>query len=147
MEIPLKKDGKPDINKLMQIKSCESLKYLNHNWNDWSITPKFSSHRKVIGPVVSTLKKLINKVFKNNLNGYFKKELAFQENLVRHLNNSSKYVDDSQSKIFWSLIDKVDTDIKMVNQRNDELFSNLIDEMDNLKQRIVELEAKSGKNK
>ena len=174
MEIPLKKDGKPDIDKLMHliqadveqsvkengysmpkfipkrveqedlesIKSCESLKYLNHNWNDWSITPRFSSHRKIIGPIVSFLKKLINRVFKNNLSGYFKKELKFQENLVMHLNNSSKYIDDSQSKIFWALIDKVDTDVKMVNQRNDELFSNLIDEIDNLKQRISNLESK-----
>jgi len=172
MEIPVKSNGKPDIEKLMQliqadversvkengytmpkfiskkvesaelesIKSCESLKYLNHNWNDWSVTPNFNSHRKGIGPVISKFKTLFNRLIKNNLKGYFEKELTYQKNLVRHLNNSSKYIDESHSKIFWSLIEKIDTDIEMVNQRNDELFSSLIDEIDNLKQKLSKLE-------
>lgn len=172
MEIPLKSNGKPDIEKLMlaieqdvqdsveqsgyvmpkfipkkieqsmedSIKSCESLKYLNHNWNDWSVAPEFSSHRKYSGKIITLVKKFLNRIFKNNFKTYFDKELQFQENLVRHLNKSSEYIEQSNSKMFWSLVEKIDNDVKMVNERNDEIFTKLVDEINNLKQRISKLE-------
>lgn len=171
MEIPLRPNGKPDVEKLLEaiekdvtesIKQngyqmprfipskieleppqlSEWLKYINLHWNDWSIPVQFSSHRPVLGKIIIKFKNVFQRMVRFVLDPYFQKELQYQEHLVRHLNHASKYIDDRDSNIFWNLNNKIDTEVAAVNQRTDEIFEQLADEILSLKEKIKELEQK-----
>ena len=177
MEIPLKPDGRPDIDKLIakiekeatdSIKSngytmpryfpvkvsmdpqqspqhSEFLSYLNYHWNDWFRLVSFQSHRKFIGNFIKRIKNFIQGVVNAIFHEYFQKEISYHENLVRYLNQSSKYIDDRDAQIFWSLNDKVDQEVQAVNTRTDELFDRLACEILELKEKVARLESEKRK--
>ena len=103
---------------------AEELHYLNRNWDNWSHSNDFNSHRKVIGPVVSFSKKIIRKFFwKYLLKDYFESERKFQSNLVRHLNANARYTDSRIKDTFWQILEKIDKDVEGLNKRTDSLVS------------------------
>jgi len=100
----------------------EELNYLNENWSSWAFQSEITSHRRVVGPIIVKIKKFfITSIWNFVLRDYFERERNFQMNLVKHLNNSAKYVDERVEKIFWQLVEKVDQDIKGLNDRVDKL--------------------------
>lgn len=121
------------------------LSYLNHHWNDWFHLVGFQSHRKFIGPIILKAKNFIQGVVNVIFHDYLQKEISYQENLVRYLNQSSKYVDERDAQIFWSLNEKVDSEVKAVNTRTDELFDRLACEILELKEKIARLESEKRK--
>ena len=118
----------------------EWLKYLNYHWNDWSLPVAFESHRALFGRIIVKFKNLFQRFLRLTLDSYFKKELKYQENLVRHLNQTAKYIDDRDANIFWSLNDKIDSEVSAVNTRTDEIFDRLANEVLHLKEKVAELE-------
>lgn len=177
MEIPLKPDGRPDIEKLLAriekeatdsietngysmpryfpVKASldplqspqysEFLSYLNHHWNDWFCLVVFESHRKFIGSLIKRVKNFIQGVVNAIFHQYFQKEISYQENLVRYLNQSAKYLDDRDSQVFWSLNEKIDQEVQAVNTRSDELFDRLACEVLALKEKLERLESEKRK--
>ena len=101
----------------------EELNYLNANWNDWALTEEFSSHRPLIGSLISKCKTRIRDfLWQSIFQGYFERERQFNMHLVRHLNASARYIDARDAEIFWQLVTKIDNDIVSVNERADRLY-------------------------
>jgi len=112
----------------------DELNYLNANWGNWSPVEEIKSHRKFIGPIIVGFKKFVAKfLFNNLLKSYFSREHDFQMNMVRFLNKNARYIDARDSEIFWQIIQKIDNDIKSVNQRTDVLFDELYAVVETLK--------------
>ena len=62
----------------------DELNYLNGSWNQWAREDEFTSHRKLLGPIIVRLKrKLRSFIFESILKGYFEREREFQMQLVR----------------------------------------------------------------
>ena len=124
----------------------EELNYLNEHWNNLSHQTEITSHRPVVGPIIVKAKKfLVNSIWNFVLRDYFERERNFQMNLVKHLNNSARYIDDRIEKIFWQLVDKMDQDVKGLNQRVDKLHFLTLGEMtakeDEVKERLDEIDS------
>ena len=104
----------------------EELNFLNANWHNWNRKTDITSHRKILGPVIVRLKRFLADIAWNYLlKDYFENERRFQMNLVRHLNSSARYIDARDSRIFWQLVNKLDNDVKAINERTDKLFDEL----------------------
>ena len=104
----------------------EELNFLNANWHNWNKRTDITSHRKILGPIIVRLKRFLADIAWNYLlKDYFENERRFQMNLVRHLNSSARYIDARDSRIFWQLVNKLDNDVKAINERADKLFDEL----------------------
>ena len=101
----------------------EELDYMNVHWNDWAVPIEINSHRPFIGKYIVALKKwVLDYLWDVFFKRYFEREREFQLNLIRHLNDTAKYIDSRNSEIFWELVEKIDSDIGAVNERNDRLY-------------------------
>ncbi|RMG42355.1 MAG: methyltransferase domain-containing protein [Candidatus Dadabacteria bacterium] len=111
----------------------EELRYLNSNY---IYSPRLqleavTTHRR--GPlaklVVKFKRKVLAIVWDYLLKDYFEAEKNYQANLVRYLNDVSKYVDARDAANFWELIRKIDVDITRALERieriNDEQTASL----------------------
>lgn len=117
----------PTPNSIDPIIFSEELKFLNSSWSNWSNQSDFSSHRPVVGRVVSLLKRkiqgfLFNVIFKD----YIEREREFVMKLVQYSNLTANYIDHRNEKLFWDLNKKLDREIEMVSQRNDILIAELL---------------------
>lgn len=109
----------------------DELKYLNQHWNDWSVETNFSSHRSFFGKLIVLFKRKIQKyVFEVFFKEYFDRERVFSANLVRFLNLTAQYIDKRHEDAFYGLIKKVDTEVNLINSRNDEIFSVILQKID-----------------
>lgn len=101
----------------------KELSYLNSNWHNWMIANDISSHRPLIGKVISRVKRfVIDVVWTYLFKDYVEREKKFQENLVRYLNDNINYIDKKNYEIFWQIINKLDKDISSIVERVDNLF-------------------------
>ena len=112
---------------------AEELRYLNANY---AFAPRLnldavSSHRRglLAKLLVKAKRKVLQVVWDFLLRDYFTAEREFQANLVRLLNDISKYVDARDASNFWELIRKIDYDVTKVGERvervNDEQMASL----------------------
>jgi len=92
----------------------EELRHLNSNY---AFSSKLSfdslaSHRPgFLGrAIVAAKRKLVRIIFDSLLKDYFAAERDFNANIVRFLNDVSKYVDARDASNFWELIRKIDVD-------------------------------------
>ena len=92
----------------------EELAFLNSNYAYGILDlNRIASHRPgVIGKVIVKLKrKILSWFWDSLLKDYFSKEREFQANVVRMMNNVSRYVDERDASNFWELIRKIDVDL------------------------------------
>ncbi|MGI6523992.1 MAG: methyltransferase domain-containing protein [Bdellovibrionota bacterium] len=103
-----------------EILHSEELRYLNTNY---AYGPRLNldaitSHRPgLIGKVIVKCKRKLLSMIWDLLKDYFTAERDFQANLVRLLNDFTKYVDARDAANFWELIRKLDYDIAKVSDR------------------------------
>lgn len=166
---PKRFEGKPaDANvgnrKAGEIVNSEELRFLNANYafgpnlNLDSIT----SHRPgIIGRIIVKVKRKLLAVIWDLLKDYFTSEREFHANLVRHLNDSSRYVDDRDASNFWELIKKIDYDVTKALERIErisdeqmaslrsserEMHDSLDKSLKEILQYITELQGQSGQH-
>ena len=98
----------------------EELRYLNTNY---AFGPKLNldsitSHRRgLIGRGIVKVKRKLLVVVWNLLKDYFTAERDFHANLVRFLNDFTKYVDARDAANFWEVIRKIDYDVTKALER------------------------------
>ena len=120
----------------------EELRYLNahHAYPQQLNLDGIVSHRP--GPigrlVVAFKRKAVSIVWHSLLKDYFSAEKDFQSNLVRYLNDVSKYVDARDAANFLDLVAKIDTDNKRVLDRVDRLVDQQAADLYNLTCRVDE---------
>ena len=138
MSIPVELcDVKKTSDAQQSILYAEELNYLNANWANWDSTLSVSSHRKLIGPIVVKIKRVLAQfITEFVMKGYFERERQFNMNLVKHLNASARYIEARNADSFWQLINKVDSDIQNITKRVDYLFAKSLE-------KNSELEAKT----
>jgi O-antigen chain-terminating methyltransferase len=98
----------------------EELRFLNNNYSYARLNlDSITTHRKnFLGRfIVKAKRKVLSIVWDNLLKDYFAAEREYQANLVRYLNDVSKYVDARDASNFWELIRKIDYDITKAMER------------------------------
>lgn len=126
-------DGAKGERRAGEMVHSEELKYLNrhHAFSLQRVSPeKITSHRKFLGPIIVRCKrKLLSLLWDHLLKDYFQAEKEFNSNLVRFLNDFSKYTDSRDASNFWDLIRKIDYDINKALTRieriNDEQMASI----------------------
>ncbi|MCB0332201.1 MAG: class I SAM-dependent methyltransferase [Bdellovibrionales bacterium] len=113
--------GKGSKRKAGELLYSEELRYLNSNYS-YSLRNNFdalTSHRPgIIGKVIVKVKrKLLSIIWDSLLKEYFEAEKEYQANVVRFLNDVSKYVDERDASNFWELIRKIDVDVTKAIER------------------------------
>jgi len=126
-----------DINagaarKAGELLNSEELRYLNANYN---YAPRLNldqitSHRPgIIGRFIVKGKRKLLSVMWDVFKDYFAAEREYQANLVRYLNDVSKYVDSRDASNFWELVRKIDVDVSRALERieriNDEISASV----------------------
>ncbi len=110
-----------------QANSCpltsDELRYINLNWNNWDQRTEYTSHRRVLGPVICFFKRklqafLFNVIFKE----YLEREKTYQAEMVRLCNKLSQYIDHRDGEIFWSTVNKVDSEFSNFERRYDSII-------------------------
>ncbi len=133
----LPKDPQESGAKLQPVQYSEELRYLNAHWNDWAVEQEFVSHRKFIGRVVVALKRRFRDFLWQSLfKEYFERERTFQANLIRYLNANARYIDSRDSELFWQIIQKLDNDIALLNDRGDRLYDHCISAVDSIERKV-----------
>lgn len=103
-----------------ELQHSEDLRFLNLNYAfETKITPaSVVTHRSgLLGKVIVRCKRfLINFLRSAILGEYLAAERAFQEHLVRYLNEVGRYVDARDTHCFVELIRKIDTDVGRVRE-------------------------------
>lgn len=118
---------------------CDELNYLNAAWNNWTQSEEYHSHRPIVGRFIVTAKRAIfNFLVGSVLRRYFEREREYQMNLVRLLNAMARYIDARDAEIFWQLTEKIDHDVKAMNDRTDQLFDAAASEIVRLENRTKE---------
>ncbi|MEZ4753234.1 MAG: hypothetical protein R3A13_02865 [Bdellovibrionota bacterium] len=121
----------------------EELRHLNQNY----LYPSrlnldtIQSHRPgIIGKLIVKFKrKLVSVLWQNLLKDYFEAEREYQSNLVRFLNDVSKYVDERDASNFWELIRKIDVDISNALERIEQIGDSQTAELrTTLRKRIID---------
>lgn len=111
----------------------EELRHLNQN-HAYAMGPDYKrivTHRKGwIGRLIVKAKRRFLKVIWDTvLREYFAAEKDFQTNLVRFLNDASKYIDARDASNFWELVRKIDVDVTRAVERieriNDEQMASI----------------------
>ena len=100
-----------------ELLNSEELRYLNQNYATvFGPRPgldQISTHRSgIIGrAIVAVKRKLLAVVWDHLLKEWMHQQREYQVNLLRFLNDTSKYVDARDAGNFWELIKKIDYDI------------------------------------
>lgn len=120
---------------------AEELNYLNAHWRPWAVRTTLSTHRPLVGRIFLKFKEyLLHLVWDIFFAEYFRREEEYQRNLVRYLNKVARYIDARDGEIFWSLVQKVDNDVRSVHERNDCLYDELAIALERLETRLEALE-------
>ena len=141
--VPVKADlSKEGGRKAGELLHSEELRHLNENY----LYPSrlnldgIASHRK--GPIgkliVKFKRKLVSILWQNLLKDYFDAEREYQSNLVRFLNDVSKYVDERDASNFWQLIHKVDVDTSNALERVEQVADGQTAELRTTEKRIFD---------
>ena len=102
--------------------ASESLRYLNQNpFAGTSLRQSdIVTHRPgLIGRAIVYIKRRVLSAIRSLLENSLEEQRNFQSNLVRLLNDFTKYVDARDSDTFWQLIHKIDYDITKLSERLD----------------------------
>ena len=109
-----------------ELLTSEDLRYLNehHAYPTSFRLDTISSHRTgLIGRIVVRAKVKLARMLRQSIFAdYFASEQDFLANVVRYLNDVSKYVDARDGAIFWELIRKLDHDIGAAMQRIERIY-------------------------
>jgi len=125
-------DGTRAERKAGELLNSEELRYLNRNHafalQQYSLN--ITSHRPFIGRLIVKIKrKFLSLLWDHLLKEYFHAEKEYNANLVRFLNDVSKYVDARDATNFWDLIRKIDYDVNKALERieriNDEQMASM----------------------
>jgi O-antigen chain-terminating methyltransferase len=114
----------------------EELRVLNEKWAFANLARRkveesITSHRPgLIGKIIVKFKrKFASSIWDSILKPYFEEEQEFSANVVRFLNQTSKYVDQRDASNFWELIRKIDVDVtnslERIERIKDELSADL----------------------
>jgi hypothetical protein len=104
----------------------DELRYINLNWNNWDQKTQYSSHRKIIGPVICFIKrKLQGLLFDVLLKDYIEREKSYQLELIRLCNKFSHYIDQRDGEIFWNTVSKMDNEFSNFERRYDSIIDSL----------------------
>lgn len=99
----------------------EELRFLNthYGFSAQLRTDTVETHRKgIIGKlIVAAKKKLLRILWDSILRDYLQAERDFNANVVRFLNDVSKYVDARDASNFWEIIRKIDVDVTKAGER------------------------------
>ena len=104
------------------LRNSEELRYLNGNYSFGNkLNPDtITSHRPwPIGPTIVFFKKQFLKVAWHFFQDYFSAEREYNMNLLRFLNQTSKYVDERDAANFWHLISKVENELTTAKDKID----------------------------
>jgi SAM-dependent methyltransferase len=103
-----------------ELQHSEDLRFLNLNYAyETKVSPNsIVTHRGgLLGKVIVKVKRKFVSFLRNAfLNEYLASERAFNEHLVRYLNEVGRYVDARDTHIFVELIRKIDTDVGRVRE-------------------------------
>lgn len=142
-----------------ELLNSEELRYLNQHYNFGPNLDlnSISSHRPgIIGKLIVKFKQKLLSIIWDLLKFYFAAEREFHANLVRYLNDVSKYVDARDASNFWEVIRKIDVDVTralerierindefMASQRSSErrVYEALDDSLHSLRQGLAELKS------
>ena len=100
-----------------ELLNSEELRYLNQNYASvFGLRPgldQIKTHRSgILGrAIVSVKRKLLAVVWDSLLKQWMQQQREYQVNLLRFLNDTSKYIDARDAGNFWELIKKIDYDI------------------------------------
>jgi 2-polyprenyl-3-methyl-5-hydroxy-6-metoxy-1,4-benzoquinol methylase len=132
------KEGRSAVSKFYPLKpknsfhdypplsSAEDLSRINVLFQELYQSPSFSSHRPVVGKVISKLKtKFATYVWNVILGDYLKADRSFNEHLVRYLNFSSQTIDHKFVSLMSEVVQKIDSDINSANERTDRVINEL----------------------
>jgi len=141
--VPRRADDSKGDRKAGELLHSEELRYLNqhHAYSLAALSPgAVVSHRKFIGPfIVKVKRKLLSFVWEGLLKPYFEAEREYQSNLVRFLNDMSKYVDSRDAFIFWDLIRKIDYDVNKSLERIERIGDDQAAALISSERRVIEL--------
>ena len=134
-----------DVNgarKAGEMVHSEELRYLNVN-HAFSLKlglDSITSHRAgIIGKfIVKAKKKFLGLIWDKLLKDYLLAEKEYNSNLVRFLNDLSKYVDARDASNFWELIRKVDYDVSKAVERVERISDEHSASMHALEKRVRE---------
>jgi hypothetical protein len=117
-----RKDTACDVEKLRAgaLQLSRDLQYLNQHYAyETKLSPESAvvSCSGVLGRVVLKVKrKLISLVRRIVFEEYLAAERAFNENLVRYVNDLGRYIDGRDTQIFVELIKKIDGDVRRLRE-------------------------------
>ena len=121
---------------------AEELNYLNANWRPWAVRAELSTHRGFLGRQAIKVKEyILHLVWDIFFAEYFRREEEYHRQLVRFQNKVAKYIDARDAELFWQLVEKVDNDIKLVNDKGDKLYDELAVTLQRIEQRLDAMES------
>lgn len=127
--------------KARELLYSEELRYLNQHYA-FPVNPKFdaiTSHRPgIIGKLIVKAKRKIGAFIWNLFKEYFVAERDYQANVVRYLNDVSKYVDARDAQNFWELIRKIDVDVTRALNRIDRIHDEQIATLRSTERQVYE---------
>lgn len=141
--VPRKGDDTQGERKAGELLHSEELRYLNqnHHYSMSAFRPEaIVSHRKVVGPLIVKFKrKLLSFLWEGLFKNYFESEREYQSNLVRLLNDMTKYIDSRDAFIFWDLIKKIDYDVNKSLERIERIGDDQSAALISAERRVTEL--------
>lgn len=129
------------VRKAGELVHSEELRYLNQqhafSLNTLSLD-SISSHRPgIIGKlIVKAKRKFLSLIWEKLLKDYLFAQKDYNAQLVRFLNDLSKYVDARDASNFWELIRKVDVDVTKVRERIERISDEMSASAHSLEQRL-----------
>lgn len=132
-----------------QLIHAEELRFLNANYafeSKLSPAAVISHRRGILGKLVVKVKRRILAAIRASfLDEYLKAERQFQENVVRHLNTVSRYVDARDGELFGQLVRKIDRDCAQIARKlertDDEATTALFSLKHEVDERLAESES------
>ncbi|MCB0317218.1 MAG: class I SAM-dependent methyltransferase [Bdellovibrionales bacterium] len=139
IQADLSKEGNRKAGELLY---SEELRHLNQNYLYPSRLnlDSIKSHRPgILGKLIVKFKrKVVSILWQNLLQDYFNAEREYQANLVRFLNDVSKYVDERDAAGFWQLVHKVDVDTSKALERVEQISDSQTAELRVTEKRIFD---------
>ena len=114
--------------KVSNPKFSDELRYLNNHWGNWHEETLFTSHRFLFGSMIAKFKRRLQSyLFSVIFRDYIEKQKSFNMNLVKFCNQVTRYVDERDKQIFWETVNKLDSEVALIEERYDTLFAEIID--------------------
>ena len=117
------------------------LLYLNTHYSQSSnlSADSIQSHRGgVLGRLVTKAKRKLHSIICHIFESYFESEREFNGHLIRHLNDTAKYVDARDMANFWELVRKIDYDVTKALDRIERINDEQMGAMRSQEQRVAE---------